>query len=249
MSIQAIAAVWDFPVTPQEKLVLLVMADHADERGGSVFPSVARIMQMSGLSERVVQRTTGGLIEVGLIEVVRAAQPGRPTEYRILIEGVERMPLRTPRPVVESCPRWLRSLVKEAFALTCAYCERVGTETLGPDGALWTIDRLVPGSKGGHYVPANVALACRSCNGSKQTKHAGPEALARIGAKMAPYVGANSPVETAPDPSGSISSPERLDHSEDHDGLGAISAPSPHPGLVTDRRAMFDRLTGATRRR
>lgn len=232
MSLTALGAVWSFPVSPQEKLVLLVMADHADDSGGNVFPSVARIMQMSGMSERAVQRTIRLLVSSGVVEVVRPARPGRPTEYRILIDGADGARWTTPRPVVESCPRWLRVLVKQAFRFTCAYCEQPGTETVGPDGALWTIDRLIPGSKGGRYTPENVALACRRCNGSKSTVAAAPEAVQRIGAVMAPYYGAIRASEMAPDPSRSDLDQDQLTGGlkkrSDH-GLGANLAPNVAP--------------------
>jgi hypothetical protein len=89
------AEVWELDLLPNLKLVLLALADHADDTGGSVYPSVSRIAWKCGCSERTAQRRLRDLIDLGLIETV--AYPnggrGRATEYRLTLgKGVKLAP-------------------------------------------------------------------------------------------------------------------------------------------------------------
>lgn len=68
MSVRAITAVWDMlGGSPEERLVLLAYADHADDEGASIFPAVARVARKTGLTERSVQRITRRLTSAGLL--------------------------------------------------------------------------------------------------------------------------------------------------------------------------------------
>jgi len=51
-----------------QKLVLLALANHAHPDGTSAFPSVARIMRYTLLSERAIRSHLAGLEKIGLIE-------------------------------------------------------------------------------------------------------------------------------------------------------------------------------------
>ena len=70
MSIEAIN--WALNHAPCEnstqKLVLFALANHAHPDGSSAFPSVARIMRYTLLSERAIRLHLAGLEELGLIE-------------------------------------------------------------------------------------------------------------------------------------------------------------------------------------
>lgn len=69
MSVTAMAHVWaDESLGSTDKLVLLSLADHADEEG-SCYPSVGRISRRTGLGERAVQNSLKRLKEEGRISV------------------------------------------------------------------------------------------------------------------------------------------------------------------------------------
>jgi len=74
-----------------EKLVLLALADHANDDGLSIYPSVERVANKTALSERTVQLTIKKLVEeTHLLQLVRAGG-GRYTtnEYRILVKNLQ----------------------------------------------------------------------------------------------------------------------------------------------------------------
>lgn len=69
------------------KMVLLKIADHADDLGRNAYPSVARIAESCGLSIRSVQRVLREFRQEGTLNVEAEAKGGRgkgqPTVYRI----------------------------------------------------------------------------------------------------------------------------------------------------------------------
>lgn len=69
MSLRIITAVLDAALLPSEKLVMVAIADAANE-DGQAWPSVSRLMQVSGLSDRSVRRLLHGL--------ANAERPGGP---------------------------------------------------------------------------------------------------------------------------------------------------------------------------
>lgn len=58
-----------------------------------------------------------------------------------------------------------------AYCCRCPYCERKGTESKGPDGQPWHLDRYFPPIHGGGYTVDNVILACATCNIRKSNRH------------------------------------------------------------------------------
>lgn len=84
---------WVFAHSPAEgtdRLVLLSLANHANELGQS-WPSVATIAQEANVSERAVQRSLASLRAAGALEVVANGAPDerirrdrRPNLYRVL---------------------------------------------------------------------------------------------------------------------------------------------------------------------
>jgi DNA-binding transcriptional ArsR family regulator len=84
MSLDAILWVWDSaePESPTDRAVLLALARHADMDGERIFPSIDRIVRMTGLSRSTVTTARRRLLESGLIE--ETGKSGRQTtEYRI----------------------------------------------------------------------------------------------------------------------------------------------------------------------
>lgn len=60
-----------------DKLVLLALADEADDNGGSCFPSIRRIAARTKMSAGAVRNHVATLEASGLIVVHRPAQTGR----------------------------------------------------------------------------------------------------------------------------------------------------------------------------
>lgn len=94
MSIQLMTLVFNSALPPGQKLVLLALADHADDFGEHCFPSVARVGRKASLSERQVQRVLSDLRAGGLLEVIAEATRYEPTHYRI--RGDKLTPLSRP---------------------------------------------------------------------------------------------------------------------------------------------------------
>lgn len=75
--------VWNLDLQATQKLVLLAMADHADDEGGNAYPSVARLAEKCSVDPRTVQRTLRALEASGLLVVVRHATQHAPTTYKV----------------------------------------------------------------------------------------------------------------------------------------------------------------------
>lgn len=70
----------------------------------------------------------------------------------------------------DSIPEALRRFVIERDAFTCTYCDEEGEPNFDPDGRSWEIDHVVPITKGGKTIPANLTLSCFACNRAKGNK-------------------------------------------------------------------------------
>lgn len=92
MSIRATAWAWTVPASPTAKLVLLALADFADEIG-HCWPAVARIVEMTGLSERAVRGAITSLEASGALAMNRGGNGrGHSSRYRLRInEPLERV--------------------------------------------------------------------------------------------------------------------------------------------------------------
>jgi biotin operon repressor len=84
MSIKVMSAVWELNLPQNQKLVLLALADHANDEG-VCYPSVGRVAWKTGISERQVQRIVQKLRAAGLVVLLRNAQGGRgnPAVYEV----------------------------------------------------------------------------------------------------------------------------------------------------------------------
>ena len=78
MSVYYSAAAWDADLEVTAKLVLLALADWAND-DGLCWPSVAALVARTGVSDRTVQRTLRGLAEDGY--VVAEGVGGRGTSH------------------------------------------------------------------------------------------------------------------------------------------------------------------------
>lgn len=88
MSLKASRWVWEHSTSAGlDRLVLLAIADHADEFGGSAWPSLTRLAEMCGMSRRSVIRSVERLVESGELERVRrggrSGRGGMSNGYRI----------------------------------------------------------------------------------------------------------------------------------------------------------------------
>jgi hypothetical protein len=83
MSIKQMSKVWEHEFQPNEQLVMLALADFADDEGGGIFPSVKRVAWKTGYSKRNTQRIISELRERGVLVEVRQSGRRRATEYRI----------------------------------------------------------------------------------------------------------------------------------------------------------------------
>lgn len=74
LSIRIIADVFDLDLAASPKMVMLVLADHADDTEGFAWPSQETIARKAGLSERCVRAKLGELSDLGWIR--RVTEPG-----------------------------------------------------------------------------------------------------------------------------------------------------------------------------
>ncbi|MBL4929349.1 helix-turn-helix domain-containing protein [Fuscibacter oryzae] len=94
MSIKIMTAIWDrTDLDTHEKMVLLSLADHADDEG-VCFPSIARLCDRTGMKERGVQNVLRRMKEAGIITVELNA--GR--------RGANRYTIHAAHPRIECTP-------------------------------------------------------------------------------------------------------------------------------------------------
>jgi hypothetical protein len=83
------ALVWDLGLEHAKKYVLLAYADHADDQGYNVYPSLGRIAHKTGYSRDQIRRISRQLVEAELMVLVAPADAARrrPAEYRLTLEN------------------------------------------------------------------------------------------------------------------------------------------------------------------
>lgn len=77
MSVKITALVWELSLPLPEKMILLRLADYADDRGGSIYPAVATIAHYCGMSPRAVQYAIKKFLDDGLLIVLGNEKGGR----------------------------------------------------------------------------------------------------------------------------------------------------------------------------
>ena len=76
---------------PTERLVMLALADHADD-SGRCYPSNARLCDRTGLSERAVRQNVRALQGSGFLTVHIGVGQGGANVYIVHPEGGQQMP-------------------------------------------------------------------------------------------------------------------------------------------------------------
>lgn len=103
MSVRVSAKVWGLTsLAPSEKLVLLYLADKADDEGNNVFPSIPRIARECCLSESTVHRVIASMKAAGSLIPVQE-RPGKTVVYRIDLSRLEQ-PLNDVNPCHHDTP-------------------------------------------------------------------------------------------------------------------------------------------------
>lgn len=89
MSVQALAAVLDHSQARLgARLVLIAIANHANEYGENAYPSIDTIGREAHLSPRQVIRCVQELEQLGELDVLR--ESNKANRYRILVNGLNR---------------------------------------------------------------------------------------------------------------------------------------------------------------
>lgn len=84
MSIRLMTMVWDIRwPTQNHLLVMLKLADHANDEGSKVWPAVATIAAQAQCSERTVQNVLKAFRDCGLVGVVKPGGGASPTIYTL----------------------------------------------------------------------------------------------------------------------------------------------------------------------
>jgi hypothetical protein len=93
VSIRLMSQVWALDLTQQKKIILLALADHADDEG-YCFPSIRRVAWKTGYSRRSVQRIIRSLEESEIVHVSKDAPgtPGKPRVYLLELGNAPKLP-------------------------------------------------------------------------------------------------------------------------------------------------------------
>jgi DNA-binding transcriptional regulator LsrR (DeoR family) len=76
---------------PQEKLLLVILADHFNDKEGAAWAGQARIAKMMGVSDRQVRRLQVSLVDKGLLHV--ELRSGQSNMYRMVTPDILSYPL------------------------------------------------------------------------------------------------------------------------------------------------------------
>ncbi len=83
MSVKVMAQVWDSPLPPNQRLVLLAYADHANDDGTSVYPGESRMVTKTGYSAGNIRKITAALIRDGWLYQVAAGRRGQRAAFTV----------------------------------------------------------------------------------------------------------------------------------------------------------------------
>lgn len=90
MSVKVMTWVWEHsPVGGTERLVLLALADSADDTGANAWPSVATLARKTRVDERTVQRIIRRLEEAGHLVVEATSGGRRSNRYTVVMHAPE----------------------------------------------------------------------------------------------------------------------------------------------------------------
>jgi hypothetical protein len=95
MSIRLMSEVWRTKLPTVEKMVLLVIADHANDEGTEAWPSQATIANKASVSVRTVQRAVNSLVSGGFLRLEKHAggsancrEDRRPHRYTMILSAL-----------------------------------------------------------------------------------------------------------------------------------------------------------------
>lgn len=88
-------------LAPTERLIMLALADHADD-DGRCYPSILRLCQRTGLCERAVQTNIRKLSEQGYIKIVPGGGKGNANLYFVSANPAADAPLQHPNPAADA---------------------------------------------------------------------------------------------------------------------------------------------------
>ena len=86
MSISLMTDVWRLPLQASRKMVLLALADNANDEGTDCWPSIGKLVEKCSMSERSIQVHLSGLEDAGYIK--RHERLGRSNMFTIYVERV-----------------------------------------------------------------------------------------------------------------------------------------------------------------
>lgn len=115
-SVTPFRALQDRRLRPSDKLALAALGGHTDTTG-RCWPSIAKLMECSGLRERTVQRALKRLEEAGYLQIER--REGRSTVYRVLFDTPDNMspvPLDAVTPVPSGTHNVSSNVSKESYS-------------------------------------------------------------------------------------------------------------------------------------
>lgn len=93
MSVKVTSWVWEHSRSRgAQRLVLLCIADHANDDGLEAFPSLARLARKTGMTERGVQKAIQALVALGELQVTMGGGRGRSNRYRVLMQTPNDVP-------------------------------------------------------------------------------------------------------------------------------------------------------------
>lgn len=99
MSVQAMAWVWAHSRSePTDRLVLLAIADCANDAGAEAYPSLATLTTKTGLHERSIQRSLNRLVGIGELTVQPRGGPHGCNRYRVTMAPGRQSPRQTVTP-------------------------------------------------------------------------------------------------------------------------------------------------------
>ena len=152
MSVRICARVWESDLAGSDLLLMLALADHADDEG-VCWPSVPKVAVKARMSERTAQRSIARLSAAGLLAVDRAAAPGGANRYTVMPGG--------PAPAYPQVPAGDNLTPPAGVNLSpvTARCHRRGVTATSPQGCHSCVTRIIKESSGNRQAPAPARFA------------------------------------------------------------------------------------------
>ena len=136
MSITLMAAAWKIDGGPTDKLVLLALADRANDEGRDCWPSIKTLGEKTGLSERGLQVSIARLVEQGHLS--REVVTGRGVNYHV-------HPRTSCTPALDAPPHETSKTPARRAPNTSRIHQGVRVQRAKPLDAFW---KLYPNRKG-----------------------------------------------------------------------------------------------------